>query len=498
MTKKSEFDIKLARLNYKMPVIASSNVAGLNKLSFTPTKYKQVEKMTIWQKLENASQAFTTDGIVQNIFLTQVAMGMKKFEHKIVGDKNGKHKKVFDDVARRLRLDSFLRWFYLASLIYSNVYMVEFWQERRYTWGTSTRMLDVPVGLTLIDPMNGRILGSSLDPDSKGIGIKVEQNSMDDYSEDKIKEINSQFKNNIFDGKVTTNEIVKYMRRSGNRPGDVVIKFNEEAVSHFKPTGFDWERYGNPKLTGCLTDIQLKRKLQEADFAVSDGIINALYVYKVGNDEYPMQDQEDVALSNLLKSPSRTFGLVWNHRLEVEIISPKSDVMTSPERYDKVNDAIKEALGFTFGLVGIKGRRDVDKFVKMFADVVDAERSDIARHFEERIYRRIMKKNGLDTYPSIKFNKIGVSMSDVAKTIVGMFYDRGLISRQSALDVEDYDYEEEKERRVVEQKDSEVFTPPELPFSKSIGMNFDDLMEKVVKPALDNIVKEKGLVREEE
>lgn len=483
--------------SYKFPIVKASAQNNLTKLSFTPTKFKQVAKMTIWEKLERAGEAFSTDGIVQNVFLTQVAMGMKSFEHKIKSDKGGKHKKIFDDIALRLRLGSFLRWFYMASLIYSNVYMVEFWGKRTYTWGTSKREMEVPIGLTLIDPLNGRILGSSMKFD-KRIGLKVDINSMSDYGNDKIEEINSRFANKIFDGKVESDEITKYMSRSGNRPGDIVFKFNEEAASHFKPTCFDWERYGVPKLTGCLTEIQMKKKLQEVDFAVADGIINMMYVFKIGSDEFPMQDGEDIALSNLLKSPARTFSLIWNHRLEVDVVSPEQDTMASPERYDKCNDAIREALGYTFGITGMKGRRDVDKFVKLFAEMVEAERNDIAVHFQERIYRRIAEKNGLDTFPRIEFNKIGVAMSDIVKTIVGMLFDRGLVSRRTTLDVVEYDYDEEKARKDAEKGDEESFKVPELPFSKPTTvkgkrMDFDEFLSEILRPAIDEIAKERGL-----
>jgi len=477
------------------------------------TKFIQPSTMPIWEKIHYAGEFFSTDGVVQNIFLTQIAMGMQTMRNKIIEDQSkGKVKRIYDDISRRLQLHAMMRCFYLASLIYHNVYMVEYWGKRKYKWGTSTRVLEVPIGLTLIDPMNGRILGSSLGMD-EGIGIKVERNMLDDYSQPELDRLNKKYLYPIFDGEVPAEEIHKYSRRSGNKVGDQIFRFNPEVISHYKPVGFEWERYGEPRLSGCFVDLQKKRKLQEVDFAVCDGIVNMIYLFKLGTDEMPMDDNEDARLASLLTAPSRSYSLVWNHRISGEVISPdKRKTMISSDDYEICNNAIRESLGYTFGMTSGKGRRDIDKLVKMFVHQVEMQRGNIATHFEERLYRRIMEKNNLPSYPHIRFNHINLSVDNLAKVVVGLLYDRGLITRRTALEIAGLDYDEEKIGKIVEAKDGAIFPIPPLPYNQDSGgtggrpsastkdkdvllaTTFDELVNNHLKPAIEEIIEDKGLL----
>jgi len=431
--------------------------------TFTPTQFKQAEKMSVWDKMKQSGTFFATDGVVQNIFLTQVAIGCKKFTHRTQNDPKDTIKKVYDQIALDLDLNHFYKSFYLASLIYANLIVVEMWGKKKYYFGKRPKELTVPVGLTLIDPVSGRILGSILGQDDQ-LGLKVSRSELDLYNEKALNEINDKYLYPIFDGEYKS----KTFRDQGITIGETVLKFNPESASLFNSIGFDWERYATPKLCGVFDALQRKRKLQEADFAILDGIINTIYLFKLGSDEFPVEDSDELTnFANLLRNPAKNFGLVWNHRIQLQIECPDTGLLTDSSKYSTVNNEIREGLGYSFLLTDSKGRRDVDKLVKIFCEVVDLERNEIARWAENRLYKRIAEKNNLPSYPSIRFNQISLAIDDILKTFIGLFYDRGLVSKHTGMSTMDLSYEEELELKKREKPDDKFFTVPELPFSKS-------------------------------
>jgi len=454
------------------------NGSSVPMRTFTPTYFKQPEKMSVWDKMQQSGIFFATDGVVQNIFLTQVAIGCKKFTHRTQKDPKDIVKNVYDQIALDLDLNHFFKSLYLASLIYANVIIVEMWGERKYYFGKRPRTLTVPVGLTLIDPVSGRILGSILGQDNQ-LGLKVSRSELELYNEKALNEINNKYKYPIFDGKYTP----KTYRDQGITVGETILMFNPESASFFNSIGFDWERYATPKLCGVFDALQRKRKLQEADFAILDGIINTVYLFKLGSDAFPVEDTQELTnFANLLRNPAKNFGLVWNHRIQMQIESPDSGLLTNSNKYSAVNNEIREGLGYSFLLTDSKGRRDVDKLVKIFCEVVDLERCEIARWAESRLYKRIAEKNNLVSYPSIRFNQISLAIDDVLKTFIGLFYDRGLVSKHTGMSTMDLSYEEELELKKREKPDSEFFDVPKLPFSKSSpGTPSDRKLEPDVK-----------------
>jgi len=444
----------------KKNIVKGSNV---DMRSFTPTKFKQANKMSVWDQMKQSGTYFATDGVVQNIFLTQIALGTKRFTHRTKKDPKDTIKKVFDNIALDLDLAHFFKCFYLASLIYSNLWIVEMWGEKKYYFGKKPRMLKVPIGLTLIDPVSGRIIGSILGQKNK-LGLKVSRSEKDLYNQEALAEINNKYLYPIFEGEYKP----KKLRDQGMAVGETILGFHEESASYFNSIGFDWERYATPKLCGVFDALQRKRKLQEADFAILDGIINTIYLFKLGTDEFPVEDgQELTNFRNLLANPAKNFGLVWNHRIELQIECPDSGLLTDSNKYSTVNNEVREGLGYSFLLTDSKGRRDVEKLVKIFCEIVELERDEIARWAEDRLYKRIAEKNNLPTYPSIRFSQISLAIDDVLKTFIGLFYDRGLVSKHTGMGTMDLDYDEELELKKSEKTDDKFFVVPELPFSKS-------------------------------
>jgi len=488
--------------------------------AFNPTEYQRAEDLSIFDKMKLAGSYYTTDNVVQNCFTSQISMAFNSLEHKTKGDSSNIVKNFYDYIASKLNLLTNLRMFYLGALIYSNMYPIFFWEEVEVPWGAkSKKLMKLPTGMSLIDPRYGRVLGSTLKY-NKQLGMRISSKTMHDYTEENLKEANAGWIKPPFEGTWEPENKYNYRKDNALDYGDRVLKLNPEVSAHFKFRGQDYQRYAIPPMANCFDWIQRKKKLMEADMAVIDGIINMIYLFKIGTDQHPADGQkgknEVTRLKNLIANPSRTCTLVWNHRLNVEVISPDADALLDTEKYQICNDNIREGLGFEFKNTLSRGRRDIDKLVKIFCEVIIADRRDIITFFEKNLYEKIAEENSLPVSASIKPNRIGLATDDLLKAFVGLFYDRGLPSKRTTMEIMGLDYEEEKELKKSEKKDTEegIWDIPQLPFSRPqtggikssaelVDMSVDDYISavnsEVRKKEVHDVIKDKlgGYFKEE-
>jgi len=488
-----------------------STVSTIN--AFRSTQYQKAEDLSIYDKMKLAGSYFTTDNIVQNCFTSQVSMAFNSLEHKTVKDPTNLYKDFYDYLARRLNLRALCRMFYLCSLVYSNVYMLQFWEEVEVPWGAKAKkVLTIPTEITLVDPRYGRVLGSTLKYNRK-IGMRISREAYNDYTAENLNELNEQYAKDIFIGKYDYKNKYNYRKDNGLEYGDEVLEFNPEVTSHFKFRGQDFNRYATPIMANCFDWIQRKKKLMEADMAVIDGIINMIYLFTIGTDDHPAKGKGELnKLASLIQNTSRTCTLVWNHRLKVSVISPDADSLLNTDKYHVCNDNIREGLGFEFKNTMSRGRRDIDKLIKIFCEVILSDRQDIVEHIEKNIYEKVAEENNFYTSASMKPNRIGLATDDLLKAFVGLFYDRGLPSKRTTMEIMGLDYDEEKELKIPEKKDVEegIWDIPQLPFSRPqtgggkeqsqadfipIDMSVDNYLDiinsEVKKPEVHQVIKEK-------
>ena len=74
--------------------------------------------------------------------------------------------------------------------------------------------------------------------------------------------------------------------------------------------------------------MRIKEKYMQMDLSTADGIINQVVLFKLGNDQYPVTDDETLRkFAKLLQHQGKAYQLVWNHAIDVEIIRADADAL---------------------------------------------------------------------------------------------------------------------------------------------------------------------------
>ena len=247
------------------------------------------------------------------------------------------------------------------------------------------------------------------------------------------------------------------------------VELEDGEIYHIKRRGTTFGAWGVPYLTRAFSAVASKRKLRVLDDSTTDGMVNMITIFKVGDPDVPatLNPSRITKLQSLLANPTSSLMLAWSYDIDILQVGPKGEILDFADKYKQVNYDILAALGVPGSLLTGQGDGSKDIFVLM---MVLMERLEECRHEIREYFRymisRILIENGIHgevprlRTPSNKIRK------DDFKTQILNLWDRGLLSYDTALEEGGYDFEAELRKKQLENqsKISEVFTRPSLPF----------------------------------
>jgi hypothetical protein len=225
-------------------------------------------------------------------------------------------------------------------------------------------------------------------------------------------------------------------------------------------------------LTRSFGAVAHKRKLKALDDATTDGLINKITVFKIGDKDNPKtwKPERIRAFARLLSSPTATMYLVWAYDIDKIEVGPSGDVLNFDKKYENANRDILEALGVPTTLIlGAQGGNLQDIWVTVLALLERLEdfRKNAAIYFSN-IGREIMINNGFgNIYPKLEYGPVMLRNEEKVKDLILKLYDRGLLSFKTAIRDAGYSYEKELKIRREEAKEEldKVFMRRDLPYS---------------------------------
>lgn len=281
--------------------------------------------------------------------------------------------------------------------------------------------------------------------------------------------------------KMLPKNLVRKIRSNRRWSGEIFL--NSNYVTHIKRKASDYEAWGLPFLTRTFGAISRIKKIYKLEESTIEGMIALLTVFKVGSDEFPASPARLAAMQELLDDPQASTTLVWAHDLVVEQSGPDGKVLSFKEKYKESYDELKRSFGIAPGLLGEAVKVTYEDLLALTARL-ETNRT-IFKQWMNQIYRQIAIENGYyKIYPKSRMERMNLYDDQAIKTMVGSFYDRGLLDPKTAVTESGYSYEAILKSKKANKKDEKYFIPPKLPFSGSPspdtrrGLRIDDLKDK--------------------
>jgi hypothetical protein len=389
---------------------------------------------------------------------------------------------LFNQMAYRMNLDSVLKELLREYLISGQINTIQLFTRSRLNFtppGTDRRVqaqLTMPM-VGVLPAENIRVI--SMDVFGTGeLAYDVTDPKLKDWLDEFFNPRTSAAKRNKMRDEqpviaaIFTDRIeVDYNDTDMFSAGKTLYKLNSELVHRSTmPKGAD--AYPRPPMTANFALLEAKRLLNIMDYSLLQGGTNYIVIAKQGSDKLPAQQPEIDNLTDQVRSASRTGVLVGDHRLSVEIITPKLDeLLSAPKRKLIGRKLAMRLLRIPEQVTPDPGNEGARGEMEFMGNTITSDRHDVKRHVERHVYSKIVDRNRAafpKGPPSIWHQRIVLAGVKDFFSNVQAARDRGDIPRKWAVEVLGFDYEagvaqRERER---EQGHDEIMVPGSVPFSQ--------------------------------
>lgn len=445
---------------------------------FERDRYVNPEK--IYEQMETARHAAMHDDVVSGVIdsTEALAFGKVDFEAEDEDEEN-----VWNQIAADLDLDARLREMWREEFIVSQVYVAVFWGRKSYKVlgksdkGVSRKKrfdnLKVPMGMTVLDPMKVVPVGSLMFGQERlaYIADRGEDSTIDQVifglqSDPTISQLIE--KKYIPSSQAERKSLADVLPETGSV--DRLYLMNPNNVFRHTATKPHYQRFADVRMKSVFELLDLKAQLRAMDRAHLLGGTNFIVLVTKGSDQIPARPEEIQNLQAQVRLVARVPVIVGDHRLKVEIVTPKLDNTLAPDRYNGLDARITARLYQMFMTgnfaAGAKGDDSI-KLARVVARGLQARRHMLRRVIEANIVKPTIAANEqFQGHTKMQFHPKRVDLDfdpNFANYILDL-RDRGDLSRESVLDEVDFNQQDEARKRNMEaEKYDKVFTPVNVP-----------------------------------
>lgn len=255
---------------------------------------------------------------------------------------------------------------------------------------------------------------------------------------------------------------------------DRLLELNPARVWRHTLTKPSYARWADVRLRSVFRLLDLKAQLMEADRVNLVGAANYILLVKKGSKEEPAYQAEIDNLKENFATVAKLPVIVSDHRLEIEIITPKTDYTLDEKKYDTLDKRItsrvlgsmstgESALKDTYAAKGT-----------MIARLLDSRRHMLKRCMEQYVARAITEANPgtFEDEPNLAFTPRQLQLDSdpqVTQAVMALRQQKE-ISRDSILEFFGFDQAVEAQRRIWEEDSGldNVFGTT-IPFSSPVN-----------------------------
>tara|TARA_R100001129_G_scaffold68634_2_gene46841 strand:+ start:913 stop:2880 length:1968 start_codon:yes stop_codon:yes gene_type:complete len=168
----------------------------------------------------------------------------------------------------------------------------------------------------------------------------------------------------------------------------------------------DYEPFAIPFGFPVLEDINAKMELKKMDQAITRTVENVILLITMGADPEKggVNPNNMAAMQNLFKNESVGRVLVSDYTTKAEFIIPELNLVLGPEKYQILNEDIKQGLQNI--VVGEEKFNSTQVKAQIFIDRLQESRYGFLNEFLNREIKRIAKELGFRSWPEAKMKDI--------------------------------------------------------------------------------------------
>ena len=406
---------------------------------------------------------------------------------------------IFNQMAGRLNLDAVMREAYRTLYTDSQVVFAAWWDLQEFkvrgrnttktpkedgtvavTRGPARRKkfhVYAPTKITVLDslkviPIGNRVWGQDrLAWSATEAETKAYENNINEYGE-----IRDATMDHLFIGRYVPDKEEKQALADLGVDPTYLLEFNPNHVWRHTLTRPSYAAFPDIRLSSVFKLLDLKQQLMEADRVNLVGAANYILLVKKGDDTHPAHPEELTNLRENFDVMARLPVIISDHRLNIEIITPKQDLVLQASKYDTIDRRIMGRLIGTLTVSGGSQRSDSTMGVaRGVARLLENRRHMLKRTLEEHIARAVVDHprnatvngQGFTAEPNLAFTPRNVQLdsdNQIVQAVLALRTQKE-ISRKSLLEFFGFDQEVEAQRRELEEEQYDPIFKTTVPFS---------------------------------
>lgn len=463
---------------------------------------RYVAPNNIFDEFRLAAYAAKYDDIVSNAVDTTENLAFKRIAVETDSDmENDIWRQIVDDIDMPQRMREMWR----DQFIYSQFYFCAIWHRKSYKVKRKSdagnksrkeyRNLLVPRAISLLDPLRVIPVGSFLFNQEKLVYIaEVEEakeisEKMDELNKARDPVVDQMFIGRYEPGPMKLQEIRKLTGQLDLR-AEQLFYLNPENCWRVTATRPAYDKFATVRLASIFELLDLKHILRAMDREEMLSATNVIILVKKGSDEYPAEPGELAAAAAQVTQAARIPIIVSDHRMEVEIITRKTDKVLQPERYNGLDSRLTARLYQILSTGNYASGTATDNspnLFKIIASTMESRRDNIRDALMTRVINTTWERNNkqLVEYPSMNFypRRIALDFDNNISTFMQDLKDRNVISAETLLAEMDILLDEEIAKIKREQeKYPDILMQYQVPYSATTTTGKPQ-QEKVEQPA---------------
>ena len=227
----------------------------------------------------------------------------------------------------------------------------------------------------------------------------------------------------------------------------------------------DYEPFAIPFGFSVLDDINWKMELKRVDQAISRTVENVILLITMGNtpDKGGINPNNLKAMQDLFINESVGRALIADYTTKADFIIPDLNKVLGPEKYQIVNEDIKEGLQNI--IVGKENYSSTQVKAQIFLERLKEARNAFLNDFLQPQIKEVCKSMGLKNYPKAKFIEIDIKDEVQLQRVASRLIEMGIITPEqgmTAIKQGIYPRPEElapAQEKLVQQREKGYYTP---------------------------------------
>lgn len=315
---------------------------------------------------------------------------------------------IYNQIAADLDLDSRMREMWREMFIVSQFYCAVWWERKEYRVRGKGRKkvfnLRVPEAMTILDPLKIVPIGMTMFNKERLAWIATRGEAA--VYEDPARQAADPIMQRILLGKYTPSDGERRWMSDLGIASDNLYEINPANVFRHTATRPQYQRFATVRMKSVFPLLDQKEQLRAMDRAHLIGGTNFIVLITQGSDANPAKPEEIAHLQASVRVVAQTPVLVGDHRLDVKIITPKTDATLSHDKYDTVDIRISSRLFQMFIRTTSGDRADKGSdLLKVVAAGMESRRKMLRRALERNVFGPMFDSNdSLLTEPKLEFH----------------------------------------------------------------------------------------------